>query len=630
MYIYPLFLILVLVCINFVICSNEKLVERIQSAHALFSTEGPTIAVLDQYNSMVKDIESQSEEEDSNLTEHLPQIYFKKALIEINLHKENIAIQDLKRCLKINSLFKPARGRLIDMLLEKGDFSLLAEYLTDGDKEIQQKIGSVKESLAKAESLFDKGDYVKCVQELEDKVIPITPSNPSVYMLHLKSTEKIYSQQKLIENHQPSKLIINDLNKLINLQPMQDLSWYESLANYLLFTEVHFEKSWMFVKNCLKIDNDFKGCSQISKFYVKFQQFLRIFELYSINNGHYYLVSDNNNQNVKEDLNRDIDFTAALQFLLQDEVKISKIEKRSLPSHVKSNYDYLLHKASAFSKNELGNEKIIKSLTFISDLNKIVCESLVQSKDIKKAAAFCSKVDDKESLFLPKHIPEVDKLLQKNKYAEAKTLLEKFNVNVRESKLFKDRYAIIERYISQQQQQQQQQQQRQWQQRQQQQRQQQQRAQPPKDPATDYYKILDISRDADEKTIKKAHRTQTLKYHPDKYKGNDLTPDQIENRMQDINKAYEVLADKELRERYDRGEDPNDPMGTQRQQQHPFGGGGGGGGGGQHFQFNFNQQDFVKQFMRQNGGSGGGGFGFGGFGGQGQRAHVKKNRRKNK
>ena len=42
--------------------------------------------------------------------------------------------------------------------------------------------------------------------------------------------------------------------------------------------------------------------------------------------------------------------------------------------------------------------------------------------------------------------------------------------------------------------------------------------------------------------------------------------------MQDINQAYEVLADKELRERYDRGDDPNDPLGGQRQQQQPFGG----------------------------------------------------------
>ena len=64
--------------------------------------------------------------------------------------------------------------------------------------------------------------------------------------------------------------------------------------------------------------------------------------------------------------------------------------------------------------------------------------------------------------------------------------------------------------------------------------------------------------------------------------------------MQAINQAYEVLSDPELRERYDRGDDPNDPMGQSHPQWQPQGGGGqpnfnfnfggGGGGGNQFFQ----------------------------------------------
>lgn len=630
---FLLLLLQFLYCINVVICSNESnsLVERIQFTHSLFSNEGPTNNVLDQYDTMVREIETQESVEKTRLKDYLPQLYFKKALIEINLNKESLAIQDLKRCVQLDPVMKPARLKLIDILLEKGDFTTLADFISKDDSHIIQKIDSVKNAFKKAENAYNKKDYKQCTDELEENVIPITPSNPNAYQLHLKCILEIYSKLEATDSQiLPLKLVISDLSKLINLQPMSYLGWYELTANYLLFTEVQFEKSWLYIKNCLKIDNDFKGCGQISKFFVKFQTFLNILEEYSINNGHYYLGNDANTQNVDEDLNRNIDFKFVKQFLLQDDIKVSKIEKKKLSSDIKSNYDYLLYKASSFLQNELGNTKAFKSLKFIVDLDRIVCESFIQSKEYLKAKSFCSKIDDAENPFLPKHIPEVDQLLAKKKYDEAKGLLDQFKNSVKQSKLFRERYEVIERYINQERQQQQQkqwqqqqQQQRQWQQRQQQQRQ---RAPSPNKPTTDYYKILDISRDADDKTIKKAYRTQTLKYHPDKYKGNDLTPEQIENKMQDINQAYEVLSDRELRERYDRGDDPNDPSGGQRQQQ-PFG------GGGQQFQFNFGQGDFMRQFMKQNSGSGGfggGGFNFGGFGGHGQRTYVKKNRKRNK
>ena len=325
-----LFLIQILYCISLAVCSNDsnKLVERIQLTHSLFSGEGPTNNVLEQYNSMVRDLESQLTIEQSDLKDHLPQLYFRKALIEINLHKENLAIQDLKKCLDLDPVLKPARTKLIDILLEKGDFSTLTGYLTKEDQEVGKKIELVKKAFANAEKAYNKKDFVQCTLELENTVIPITPSSPNAYQLHLKCIVEIYSKLDVTENQQlPSKLIISDLNKLISLQPMSTLLWYESMAKYLLFTEVQFEKSWLFVKNCLKIDNDYKGCGQISKFYVKFQKFLGVLEEYSINNGHYYLVNDNNNQNnqnVNEDLNKDVDFKFVNDFLLHDEVKVSK------------------------------------------------------------------------------------------------------------------------------------------------------------------------------------------------------------------------------------------------------------------------------------------------------------------
>src|SRR5215831_12932997 len=60
----------------------------------------------------------------------------------------------------------------------------------------------------------------------------------------------------------------------------------------------------------------------------------------------------------------------------------------------------------------------------------------------------------------------------------------------------------------------------------------------------DYYRILGVDRNADDKTIKSAYRKLARKYHPDVNKGQDA-------RFKEINEAYEVLSDPEKRRRYD-------------------------------------------------------------------------------
>ena len=64
----------------------------------------------------------------------------------------------------------------------------------------------------------------------------------------------------------------------------------------------------------------------------------------------------------------------------------------------------------------------------------------------------------------------------------------------------------------------------------------------------DFYKILGIPRSANDKEIKKAFKRQSLKYHPDKNKGDDSAL----KMFQDISAAYETLGDSEKRRKYDR------------------------------------------------------------------------------
>ncbi|KAI9470010.1 MAG: hypothetical protein EXX96DRAFT_388443 [Benjaminiella poitrasii] len=103
----------------------------------------------------------------------------------------------------------------------------------------------------------------------------------------------------------------------------------------------------------------------------------------------------------------------------------------------------------------------------------------------------------------------------------------------------------------------------------------------------DYYKILGVSSDADTREIKKAYRKKAHEWHPDKYSG-DLDKEEVERKMAEINQAYEVLSDADMRQQYDNGFDPYDP-------EQGNGGGHGDNGPMNGFPFQFTQGGFGFQ-----------------------------------
>ena len=101
---------------------------------------------------------------------------------------------------------------------------------------------------------------------------------------------------------------------------------------------------------------------KLSKFYVKFQNFFKLLEDYSIIQGHYYTNTENNVKLEDEGLiNPVIDYQFVIKFLFVDDLQVSKLDKRKLPSSIKNNNDYLQYQIQKFGE-ELGFETSPKIL----------------------------------------------------------------------------------------------------------------------------------------------------------------------------------------------------------------------------------------------------------------------------
>lgn len=101
----------------------------------------------------------------------------------------------------------------------------------------------------------------------------------------------------------------------------------------------------------------------------------------------------------------------------------------------------------------------------------------------------------------------------------------------------------------------------------------------------DYYKILDVKKDAKADEIKKAYRRLARKHHPDVNPGDKVS----EDKFKEVQEAYDVLSDEKKRKVFDRfgyyadNLDPDSPFGAGASA------GGGPGAGG----FDFSGFDFT-------------------------------------
>src|SRR3974377_797537 len=65
---------------------------------------------------------------------------------------------------------------------------------------------------------------------------------------------------------------------------------------------------------------------------------------------------------------------------------------------------------------------------------------------------------------------------------------------------------------------------------------------------SDYYRLLDLPRNASEADIKKAYRRLAMKFHPDRNPGDKSA----EEKFKEAKEAYEILSNPDQRAAYDR------------------------------------------------------------------------------
>jgi len=133
-----------------------------------------------------------------------------------------------------------------------------------------------------------------------------------------------------------------------------------------------------------------------------------------------------------------------------------------------------------------------------------------------------------------------------------------------------------------------------------------------------FYEVLGVQKSSTQGEIKKAYRQLARTYHPDANPDGDK--EESNKKFQEINRAYQILSDEDLRKRYDMYGEAG--VGTSAASQERGGRGGnpfGGGGGG--FQQDVDLGNIFDSFFG-GGGMGGGGGGMGGGRRQQQRGPV--------
>lgn len=603
--------------------SKKSIIQELEGIDAKFKLEGPSLDILQDYDSILRNLKSLGNEVDINLIKRIGNVQFKHGLINYSLDRENLAWIDYKTCsnIEINGLrsfHKQCFNKFVDLSISLGKIDDLRQMSNslgnelDNLYEVNEKINWFEINNSNLDQLIANREW-KNALEVCNEMLEISYGNSNLLNKKLSILKNTLNDPSLSFDSKVRDLI-DVYSKLIKYSP-NDLKSYSEVSKLKMFDQFSKKgESTKLLKECLRIDNEFKECRTISRVNIKLNQLLDLIR--DVSDYHSSVYSDGELEWIKDKEFKGDEWERIYEMLFYSvkKVKIKNGLDRSAfvqlgvedIDNIKTNFEVIIElfvgsmKDFGFEENEIVNSG------FMSNLFRLAREAYYQNGEIRRfkkdgivtTNKYYKQVrqNNKGEKDVVDYAVELDKLIAKNDIGKLKEVIGLMSESLKTTRVLAER---VSKFEEMQQMENQKRQQHQRERYQQQHYQQQQQRQQKQKPANDYYKVLGIDSKADETEIKKAYREKMRQNHPDKMRGSELSEEEIENKVAEINNAYEVLSDPEQKEKYDLyGEDPNDSTGGSRAQPqgNPFGGFGGAGGGGFNFGgFNFGQQQFHFQ-----------------------------------
>lgn len=462
--------------------------------------------------------------------------YFRRATAQQALGRSGLATKDLKATLERNPTFAKAYLQLARIDLKEGEYAAALETLQKmkkmGATQAQtdsEQWSELQKQVTHAQTLSKK--LSKSGGKKAEECVQVADE-----LLKLAPndivTRKLRAECELERGHLDAA--VTDWTRLAHLAPSPELQLRLSLlAYYVLGTRDSQmqEAGLTHLKACLHNDPDNKACIRAHKQLRKMDKQLQKARKFSDSQSWNAVISA---------------------------LKGAKVGGPTLYEEVES----ILHDAVAANVLPSQLAHVVERSELRHEIEEMYCRSYVEQNLIKKGMPWCDKLLARDPNHVQALVAKGEEQMSLEKYEEAvRIFTQAFEKTQNSDRKIHARLSKAQKLLKQ-------------------------------SKSKDYYKILGVARDADERTIKKAYRRLAREHHPDKGGSQE--------KMAEINEAFGVLGDAELRARYDQGDDPNDPMAGQEQAYaqaftqggHPFAqffqqAHFGGGGGGQQFHFSF-------------------------------------------